>query len=294
MILVTRNCSVSTDCNITFQCENTYPLEIEWGEGEHSEDDYTQKLYKEDFISIWNIQQNTSKTSSLIHHSVSENNDEEVTLNIEDDGFISAQSILIPKSIYMPINFDYGDQISWYAKNHYYVCWNRHEESFYYDSNGNLIFYKVIEKPSDFQPEDTELYSILGIDINSSEFVPIRMSIENLVQEITEINPDSSTYIKGIKQSLNIFSICHLRKCYKNICQTIFNSRIFDKCFKAKVNSDLIFRRDLVWATINVIQYLVDSKQFAEAQLVLERINECPGLCTEQEKESGKKGCGCK
>ena len=106
------------------------------------------------------------------------------------------------------------------------------------------------------------------------------------IQEIIEVN--DSTLIKHIH---NFFSVYHLRKCYVSLCQKIFNDTAFDRCFNGKVNSQLIYKRDLVWAALNVIQYMIDSNQLAEAQRLLERINGCNGLCSSE--NTGDKGCGC-
>ena len=279
MILVTRNCSnfnTDTNCSVSVLDRIEYDgLEIE----KDTEDGEWINLKRTDFVSIYIAQLNTSKESKIIFYKVEENAEEvpEITIPSIDDGYISLYHIVIPRHNTVTWNDD--------------VDYNFREHHFYYLDG---VYYKVGRKVAHVGPGG------MGRKI---VYVEEEISEEDLVQKILTIVENQDTeayknlfesYITNITEQYDIFSICHLRKCYKNICQTIFNSRIFDKCFKAKVNSDLIFRRDLVWATINVIQYLVDSEQFAEAQLVLERINECPGLCTEQEKESGKKGCGCK
>lgn len=106
------------------------------------------------------------------------------------------------------------------------------------------------------------------------------------IQLILEVN--DSTLIRHIH---NFFSVFHLRKCYVSLCQKIFNNSGFDRCFKNKVDSQLIYKRDLVWAALNVIQYMIDFNQLAEAQRLLERINGCNGLCSGE--DAGDKGCGC-
>lgn len=279
MILVTRNCSnFNTDANCSISVLDGIEynnLKIE----KDTEDGEWKQLERTNFVSIYIAQLNTSKESKIIFYKVEENTEDtpEITIPSIEDGYISLYHIVIP----------WYNQIDWDDKTNYKF----REHHFYYLDG---IFYKVIRKVARVGP---------GGMGRTTVYVKEEISEEDLIQEILTIIENQDTeaykdlfesYISKITEHYPIFSICHLRKCYKNICQSIFNSRIFDKCFKAKVNSDLIFRRDLVWATINVIQYLVDSEQFAEAQLVLERINECPGLCTEQEKESGKKGCGCK
>ena len=276
MILVTRNCSkfdTDANCSISVLDGIKYDnLNIE----KDTKDGEWEQLERTNFVSIYIAQLNTSKESKIIFYKVEENTEDtpEITIPSIEDGYISLYHIVIPW--YNTVHWN-DDIIYNFRLGHYY----------YLDGT----FSEVIS----YQRRVGDRY------VTVYELEPIE--VEDLIQKILTIIENQDTeaykdlfesYISKITEQYPIFSICHLRKCYKNICQTIFNSRIFDKCFKAKVNSDLIFRRDLVWATINVIQYLVDSEQFAEAQLVLERINECPGLCTEQEKESGKKGCGCK
>ena len=106
------------------------------------------------------------------------------------------------------------------------------------------------------------------------------------VQLVLEVNDNTI-----IKHTHNFFSVFHLRKCYVSLCQKIFNDRGFDRCFNGKIDSQLIFKRDLVWAALNVIQYMIDFNQLAEAQRLLERINGCNGLCSGE--DTGDKGCGC-
>ena len=110
--------------------------------------------------------------------------------------------------------------------------------------------------------------------------------VEVDIQEIIEIN--SARVLKHVH---NFFSVYHLRKCYVSLCQKIFNDRGFDRCFNSKVDKHLLYKRDLVWAALNVIQYMIDLNQLAEAQRLLERINGCNGLCAGE--NTGEHNCGC-
>ena len=105
------------------------------------------------------------------------------------------------------------------------------------------------------------------------------------LQEVLEVN--DNTLIRHVH---NFFSVFHLRKCYVSLCQKIFNDRGFDRCFNNKIDSQLIQKRDLVWSALNVIQYMIDFNQFAEAQRLLNRINGCNGLCAGVNTEES---CGC-
>ena len=111
------------------------------------------------------------------------------------------------------------------------------------------------------------------------------------IDEILEINSVDTT-ISRI--SRDFVSICFLRKCYINLCQQIFNDRGISKCWnKNKVNSELIYKRDLVWMAINVVKYLTQCEQLAEADRVIKTIQGCNGLCVSTNLTNNTNGCGC-
>ena len=111
------------------------------------------------------------------------------------------------------------------------------------------------------------------------------------ITEVLEVNPINTTISKT---SRDYVSICFLRKCYINLCQQIFNDRGISKCWnKNKVNSELIYKRDLVWMAINVVKYLTQCEQLAEAERVIETIQGCNGLCVSTNLTNSTNGCGC-
>ena len=111
------------------------------------------------------------------------------------------------------------------------------------------------------------------------------------IDDILEINTVNTT-ISRI--SRDFVSICFLRKCYINLCQQIFNDRGISKCWnKNKVNSELIYKRDLVWMAINVVKYLTQCEQLAEADRVIKTIQGCNGLCISTNLTNSTNGCGC-
>ena len=116
-------------------------------------------------------------------------------------------------------------------------------------------------------------------------------SQEATIKEITIRNTEGTTISRVSK---NYVSICFLKKCYLSLCQQIFNSRGFSKCWnRSQIESDLVFRRDLVWTAINVIKYRVEFNQLAEAQRVIEQIGGCNGLCKSEFRQTSNHGCGC-
>lgn len=62
------------------------------------------------------------------------------------------------------------------------------------------------------------------------------------------------------------------------MCNEILNMNLL-KCKSKNADLDnLIFKRDFVWMTINVIKYSVSLGQYAEAQRILEQVNTCNGF----------------
>lgn len=105
------------------------------------------------------------------------------------------------------------------------------------------------------------------------------------LQELIEVNPEVSkidiTYFQ-------YFQTCKIRKCFIKICQDILDTSASIKCDNNVVDKELVYKRDLLWSTLNVIQYMVDFEQFEEASRLLERISSCNGLCNDNS------DCGCK
>ena len=111
------------------------------------------------------------------------------------------------------------------------------------------------------------------------------------VDEIVERNIDDTTISRTYN---NYVSICFLNKCYLSLCQQIFNNRGFSKCWsKDTTIAELAYKRDLVWMAINVIKYMVQFNQLAEAERIIEQIGGCNGLCKSEFRKWPERGCGC-
>ena len=136
------------------------------------------------------------------------------------------------------------------------------------------------------------LYNIVYYSDGASIYKYVNgQSSETTIDEIIEVNPVDTTVSRTGEDYV---SICFLRKCYINLCQQIFNSRGFSPCWnKNDIDSDLIFRRDLVWMAINVIEYMTEFNQLAEVERVIEQIGGCNGLCKSEFKQIPNHGCGC-
>lgn len=136
------------------------------------------------------------------------------------------------------------------------------------------------------------LYDIVYFIDGDVIYKYINQSIQQVdISEILEINPVNTTISKT---SEDFVSICFLRKCYINLCKQILDNRGFSSCWnKNKIDSELIYKRDLVWMAINVIKYLTECEQLAEVERIIEIINGCNGLCTSSNSSNNSNGCGC-
>lgn len=95
------------------------------------------------------------------------------------------------------------------------------------------------------------------------------------------------------KNSDDFISVANLRKCYINLCYQIFADRGMSSCWnKNKIDSELIYKRDLVWMSLNVISYLTELGEYEEITRILQQINGCNGLC-KSDTTATSSNCGC-
>lgn len=139
-----------------------------------------------------------------------------------------------------------------------------------------------------------------GYNLEQQKFVKIE-SYDNGELNTTDIRKEEllqlfieapNTNFNFYSEQQNYLSVCSLWKCYKNLCYKIFNNKVFDQCFNNKnIDASIIYKRDLVWAALNVIDYMTEMGQYQEAANLLTRITGCNGLCSKDELETS--GCGC-
>ena len=111
------------------------------------------------------------------------------------------------------------------------------------------------------------------------------------IRELLERNIEGTT-IKKCK--VDIFYTGFLQECYINYCRELFGKLMAHcqpNCIPKNSKNDS-FARDFLWMTLNVIDYLIQYKQFSEAQRILEEINYCGGFCNNMPNEQTT-GCGC-
>ena len=156
---------------------------------------------------------------------------------------------------------------------------------------------EFIEDEIKFTIGEDGFYTLCIIKIPTSEIYPyyykkgkVYKNVEQIsLQEVIETNPT----ISGLEINyLYYFQTCKLRNCFKKLALDILNSSVGNKCSFVK-NSEDIYKRDLVWSALKVIEILVEQDNFEEAERLLERIIGCNGLCVDTCKQTKSCGCGC-
>ena len=170
----------------------------------------------------------------------------EVNLPLGNDGLININHIIIPT-------------VSWYNK-------QKNKE------HNTLNKYKNI-----YVSDGNRLYKLENKHLN--EIDPINLIINDWFDETTIF-----------KSQQFLFLTCYLTKCYVNLCNQVIKELAKNKNAKnghysgecSNVNNeakDLIYNKDLVYITLNVINYLTQDCLFEEAEQILENIQSCKGIC---------------
>jgi len=111
---------------------------------------------------------------------------------------------------------------------------------------------------------------------------------ECTVKEILDRNIEGTTIQKC---RVDVFYTAGLQNCYIWYCKQIFEA-LLNACNNGKYD-DLIYARDMIWMTLNIIDYLVGFKQYLEAQRLLENFQRCGGYCKDFSIIKPDASCGC-
>ena len=185
-------------------------------------------------------------------------------------------------NIYIPTIFD------GYFKLNYIVLPNKQ----WFEANKNLHAAEYIQGCYFLDQDHIYKYDKsnknLYVEVPEKDIITILNSIDTDHPSI-DLNETTLTIVRN-----DYVSICHLKKCFINLCKQIFDKRLFDKCaYRGKIDPQLIYNRDLVWMTINIISYLTEFGQLDEAQRIIELITSCNGICKQYYREANINGCGC-
>ena len=202
-----------------------------------------------------------SDTQSIVIASINKLKGEEVAtstigniINIDRDGWLTIYYLILPTKEWFIRASKTSNILDLY-------------DIVYYVSKGNVYWYQS----------------------NTQEFGQVHQ-----LQELIDLAqlPNVKTTLSYAKADR--VSIFNLEKCYINLCQQIFESRGFSQCYnKNNIDSELIYKRDLVWMAINVIKYLAECNQPYEVERIIELLYSCNGVCGDKKVRSNGKGCGC-
>lgn len=202
-----------------------------------------------------------SDTQSIVIASINKLKGEEVAtstigniINIDRDGWLTIYYLVLPTKEWFIRASKTSNILDLY-------------DIVYYVSKGNVYWYQS----------------------NTQEFGQVHQ-----LQELIDLAqlPNVKTTLSYAKADR--VSIFNLEKCYINLCQQIFESRGFSQCYnKNNIDSELIYKRDLVWMAINVIKYLAECNQPYEVERIIELLYSCNGVCGDKKVRSNGKGCGC-
>ena len=202
-----------------------------------------------------------SDTQSIVIASINKLKGEEVAtstigniINIDRDGWLTIYYLVLPTKEWFIRASKTSNILDLY-------------DIVYYVSKGNVYWYQS----------------------NTQEFGQVHQ-----LQELIDLAqlPNVKTTLSYTKADR--VSIFNLEKCYINLCQQIFESRGFSQCYnKNNIDSELIYKRDLVWMAINVIKYLAECNQPYEVERIIELLYSCNGVCGDKKVRSNGKGCGC-
>lgn len=264
--------NTNKNCDIVIYDETEYPI---------------NGITYNNSVSLYIVQQNNSNQPEIIYSKIDTHDTNgygPIVIKDNNYGFVTICHIIIPKKGHNEENEEPTGDCAYVGSANYLsieeidqILLNPNESQSTTISDDPEVS-PTIEKGIRYYYDNEKIYY----------YGPTGIIREATYQELVDINPNSCNIVKFV---YNFFSVCQLRKCYIALCQKIFDDRGFDRCFNGKVDSQLIYKRDLVWAALNVIEYMVDSNQLAEAQRLLERINGCNGLCAGV--NTGDNNCGC-
>lgn len=162
--------------------------------------------------------------------------------------------------------------------------------------NKQWFEYTLLTYPLDLQNYSSVYY----YDINQDKIYKYENGINSVVTLAELLNSEYSwsgnvlekptTIIRSDK---NTFIMYYLNECFAKTCKTLLNSLLNSTCKSKEDYTSGIFTRDLLWMSINVIKYNIETMRLYEAQRVLENINFCSTDCSYTTLNTYNNECGC-
>lgn len=215
-----------------------------------------------------------TKTGSVVLNILRKDGSEKASIKIQDDNIIDCEVIdhKDPTEV-THHKFTQGDGL--YTIDHFIVPtvdWY----NYIYSSGSFESTYEIVIC---FDPESKSLYQV-DSEGNSSAISP---------QQLLSMYNDNLDISVAHSQSITLCT-CGLHECYFHIAMQLLQSA--GPC-STQDSADLVYKRDMVWMGINVINYLLDLGDPYTAALVLKKLEECNGVCSKWLQHKPFKDCGC-
>lgn len=138
---------------------------------------------------------------------------------------------------------------------------------------------------------DLSIYSSIYVTDGQKVYKAVDTVLQECdITEITQVNIYNTTISRCEKE---LFHFYDLYSCYINMCNDIFNKSILRCPDKNQDLKDIRYNRDFIWSAINVIKFYIENNEYESAQLLLEKLDSCNGICKQQTKNGQMYKCGC-
>lgn len=87
-----------------------------------------------------------------------------------------------------------------------------------------------------------------------------------------------------------VFSICKLENCLVSLQKKVIENCYVNKC---STNVDIKYKRDFVFDSIYVLNYLINAHNYEEASRILSNLQSCGDLCQSDTFNHSNPDCGC-
>lgn len=200
------------------------------------------------------------------------------------------------------IKYKQSDNTVWYA--------NRFITEYSIKADGIYWYYKLLIPLLDHFKNSDGKYNISADELfydgkilfrcnknfnNESDSIEIKKNSESIDNYITAYNivHNNEALQTFYAPKVKVFALCKLPKCLislqKKLLLTNLGNCSFDSC---STNEELRNRRDFLLSAIHVLDYLIHTGNYMEAQRIIDNLSSCNSIC-EDELGISKNDCGC-
>lgn len=264
------------DINIKVNLDGTLIIEdYSRDHGQYHPEDITQYFYGKykynDCVTIDILTKHQEDVDYKIH-----NHNQIVEDPTNDDVFIydlEKTQFTVNKDGYYVLIHTIIPTTEWYSN------WYMNSDDSDYKSSFNTIYV--------FDTTKKEVFKVKENGKDLSEWVSID------ILDLKDVDFKNTSLFKCY---IDIFYTGFLQRCYINYCKKLFKKLIKVENNTCLTDDDeqLIYSRDFLWMTLNIINYQISFKQYLEAERILDTVNFCGGFCKEiNQYDRLTSSCGC-